>query len=146
MITVSPSLFLMVVWRQVTSCTTPVFEPTLMLSPGPMMRISETCMPPMRFESVSWKPSESAMPPTPRAASTAVMFTPKQVSNTKLMPKPHTMMRTMLMKMEPDGMELSSRRMMWRSQRTSKCEQTATHTKISTAMTMRPSRSPPVVF
>ena len=76
MMTSSPLLFLMVVWRQVMSFTTPDDEPTSMLSPGLMMRSRLTCKPPMRFAMVSWKPSEMAMPPMPSAVMAALTSTP----------------------------------------------------------------------
>ena len=76
MTTSSPLLFLMVVWRQVMSFTTPDDEPTSMLSPGLMMRSRLTCKPPMRLAMVSWKPSEMAMPPIPSAVMAALTSTP----------------------------------------------------------------------
>ena len=49
----SPAEFLMVVWRHVTSRTTPDSLPTVMLSPGLMMRSRLSCKPPIRLDRVS---------------------------------------------------------------------------------------------
>ena len=45
----------------------------------------------------------------------ADIFTLKHVSKTKQQPKPHTMPRIILMKIELWGMEVSSRCIIWRS-------------------------------
>ena len=57
----------------------------------------------MRFESVSWKPNDTAIPTTPRPVTMAEMFTLKHIDSTQQMPMTHTMMRTRLMKMELEG-------------------------------------------
>ena len=108
MSTSSPAPLRMVVWRQVMSFTTPVDEPTSMLSPGLMMRSRLTCKPPMRFDSVSWKPSEMAMPPMPSAVMAALTSTRKQVDSMMHTPVIHTAPRAMLMKMELEGKSRSS--------------------------------------
>ena len=62
-----------------------------------------TCTPPIRFESVSWKPSEMAMPPIPSAAIAAETSIPKQLDSTTLTPTAHTAMRAILTKMLDEG-------------------------------------------
>ena len=110
---VCPQASSMVVWRQVMSWTTPDTPPTSILSPGLMMPIKVTCMPPIRFESVSWKPREIAMPPTPRAATSAFALMPKQLSRIKLPPIIQMTARAMLMKILDAGSGLSSRLSRW---------------------------------
>ena len=53
MTAVSPLAFVMVVWRQLTSFTTPFEPPMEMLSPGVTIRSKLTCTPPIRLEMVS---------------------------------------------------------------------------------------------
>lgn len=73
-----------------------------------MMRSRLTCKPPMRFDSVSWKPSEMAMPPMPSAVMAALTSTRKQVDSMMHTPVIHTAPRAMLMKMELEGKSRSS--------------------------------------
>ncbi len=96
-------MFLMVVWRHVTSFTTPFEPPTEIWSPGCTMRSKLTCRPPMRFEMVSWKPKDIAIPPMPSAVTAAETSTPKQVESMADMPRNHTTTRPMLMKIDDEG-------------------------------------------
>ena len=86
------------------------------------------------------------MPPTPRAAISADIFTLKHVSKTKQQPKPHTMPRIILMKIELWGMEVSSRCIIWRSHFTSTWETTAMAQTRTIATISFPSKSPPVIL
>ena len=112
MMTCSPVAVTMVVWRHVTSRTTPTSEPTRTLSPGSMMRMRESCRPPKKFDMVSWKPSETAMPPTPSAVTSALTSMPKHVPSKTDAPMIQTMPRTTFRKMELEGMGTSSLRRM----------------------------------
>ena len=53
---------------------------------GATIPMKVTWMPPMRLDSVSWKPSEMAIPPTPRAVIRALGLMPKQESKMMLPP------------------------------------------------------------
>ena len=84
----------------------------------------------MRLESVSWKPSETAMPPTPRAAITELVLTPKQLSSTMLAPTIQMMARTMLMMM----LELGSGLLPWCSMRVAALTVSFSTTRVAITM------------
>ena len=100
------------------------------MSPGVTMRIKVMRTPPIRLESVSCKPKESAIPPTPKAATTAVILTLKQASATIEIPIAQIMQRAILMK---NATNFYIKTM-------------AMNTRITAATMMRPSKSPPVIW
>ena len=99
------------VCRQVMSLTTPVVPETVTRSPGWITLPSMRPKPPITFAIVSFRPSDTAMPPTPSAVISVVGSMPNTGLSTIATATTQTSTRMMLMKIEALGiLVLSSTR------------------------------------
>ena len=104
-----PSRARTMVWRQVTSVTTPEKPLIETSSPGSTTLPNMRPRPDMMFATVACRPREMMTEPTPRAATRPVGLIPKMGCMSESRATSHKMARTMLMKMDAEGMfELSS--------------------------------------
>ena len=96
------------VCRHVMSLTTPAVPATDTRSPGCITLPSISPKPEITFATVSFRPSDTAMPPTPSAVISVVGLMPNTGCSTMDAASIHTSTRMMLMNIDALGMSVRS--------------------------------------